>query len=779
MLLKSLLTILFLTVIGHSYLSASEKKIETKSESEGKESPLQEKENLKAILIEDQHLYTYDQDKKQKLPLKKKHLLQLASPTHDQKKALKYTHYRNELTKIFKVNKFSDLLEASICDDLDTHISASLMTTSPFNSIPSAVSSSSVSSVSSEASEASTTSPSSTSLVSTVATSFRWRDDGINSPLEYQKKDSKTGKMKWASFMYKDLKNLISKMEGSTNSSIHNTSNTGNTFNTNNANNILLPQLTNFLGLSIEELKNIINSVPDDQNTKYIDKQLILNHLFMLNSSEDQVQISKSSLYHSFLDDCTENVFNSLINIKKQTNTSMAAESKRSLFSDIREIHSFLTNKNTASSKGSKNESKKSNLVGRKSLIEKSLWFDKLCRDRIIKDLQAKKEKSRWVAGSEIGAKFPLQYYNDGTVYLLLTTPIKPFSSGSFKKIFKAIRLNDLSLQAHFEMNGDEQNVAGQRNLEEVKLIQMMGEAPGLYHADHFDIITEENMVSGQKVKNKKLVMQGNLCLGDIYKFNFDENILTKSKAYVLKDLLTGLSYMHDSLKMCHLDIKPHNVLVEGIASSSTQTQNTDYIYKMGLTDFSLSSTFDNVKNQNFGGTSDFNPPEVQTKILQNGLLYPDAKSCIAHDLWSLGGTLYFLFNQKKYHPLIKNNINFYESYLKIVNDYKTILDELQLQYSEADEQVKKGQWAEKKIEEIKARDQQEFKQSRTEIDKLTRVYLSQTEELFNKVYTRPPSIKINNEINIDYFIYHLMRVSPEQRKTATQLLQELEAALR
>jgi len=106
----------------------------------------------------------------------------------------------------------------------------------------------------------------------------------------------------------------------------------------------------------------------------------------------------------------------------------------------------------------------------------------------------------------------------------------------------------------------------------------------------------------------------------ELYKLLFEDKHERKLDMRIYIDLIEGLKVLHDRLKVCHMDIKPDNILV------NLKTNKIKYI------DFGLACIEDKIPCKP-GGTPAYLCPEY-SKIVT----FDDAKKA---DLWSLGSVIF------------------------------------------------------------------------------------------------------------------------------------------
>ena len=141
---------------------------------------------------------------------------------------------------------------------------------------------------------------------------------------------------------------------------------------------------------------------------------------------------------------------------------------------------------------------------------------------------------------------------------------------------------------------------------------------------------------------------------------NFQKDLLKRKVlsetilAYFTKQILDSLSYIH-RCKIVHLDIKPGNILV-------------DNNLNIKLTDFSVSCSYSEFHPEDiiklpYVGTSKFMSPEII------GRTHMKIREAEKVDLYSLGGTLYYLAFGKYPFDLSEIGSKDYENILKNINN--------------------------------------------------------------------------------------------------------------
>ena len=136
---------------------------------------------------------------------------------------------------------------------------------------------------------------------------------------------------------------------------------------------------------------------------------------------------------------------------------------------------------------------------------------------------------------------------------------------------------------------------------------------------------------------------------GLLHKMVLSETVL----CYYTYQVLQGIKYIHSN-KICHMDIKPHNIVIDAFLNPK-------------LIDFSISLDYSKYSSDAkiklpFKGTSLFMAPEI---IFQKYVLIRDINKI---DLYSLGITLYLLAFGFYPYGLVTDDIN---DYCKVV--YKMI----------------------------------------------------------------------------------------------------------
>lgn len=125
---------------------------------------------------------------------------------------------------------------------------------------------------------------------------------------------------------------------------------------------------------------------------------------------------------------------------------------------------------------------------------------------------------------------------------------------------------------------------------------------------------------------------------------NYNKNFSEEEIKNIFNDILNAISYCH-SLRICHNDIKPNNVLIF--------TNESKTIYK--LADWGLSTLIEsNVFDE---GNHIFLAPEVLKE--ENG-------ACKSADIWSFGILIYFLFTRTT--PFFSSSV---EEYRENIKKYK------------------------------------------------------------------------------------------------------------
>ena len=211
--------------------------------------------------------------------------------------------------------------------------------------------------------------------------------------------------------------------------------------------------------------------------------------------------------------------------------------------------------------------------------------------------------------------------------------------------------LNKLEIEERekqFNKDKKDDNIENKQNnapiLEEIKIQQKFHHKNIAKYYDYCDlkdygcIIMELAEYGDLNYIQKKLIQQN--CLSETF------------LAYITKQILDGLFYIH-KLKIIHMDIKPHNILIN---------KNLE----IKITDFSVSLSYEKTKNSEkiklpLTGTNPFMSPEVLNKE------QIDIEDASKIDMFSLGIMLYHLaFEEFPYDLNINVKKNFRQAYEKI-----------------------------------------------------------------------------------------------------------------
>ena len=209
-------------------------------------------------------------------------------------------------------------------------------------------------------------------------------------------------------------------------------------------------------------------------------------------------------------------------------------------------------------------------------------------------------------------------------------------------------KLDSEEREKQFNKDKKDDNIENKQNnapiLEEIKIQQKFHHKNIAKYYDYCDlkdygcIIMELAEYGDLNYIQKKLIQQN--CLSETF------------LAYITKQILDGLFYIH-KLKIIHMDIKPHNILIN---------KNLE----IKITDFSVSLSYEKTKNSEkiklpLTGTNPFMSPEVLNKE------QIDIEDASKIDMFSLGIMLYHLaFEEFPYDLNINVKKNFREAYEKI-----------------------------------------------------------------------------------------------------------------
>jgi serine/threonine protein kinase len=209
-------------------------------------------------------------------------------------------------------------------------------------------------------------------------------------------------------------------------------------------------------------------------------------------------------------------------------------------------------------------------------------------------------------------------------------------------------KLDSEEREKQFNKDKKDDNIENKQNnapiLEEIKIQQKFHHKNIAKYYDYCDlkdygcIIMELAEYGDLNYIQKKLIQQN--CLSETF------------LAYITKQILDGLFYIH-KLKIIHMDIKPHNILIN---------KNLE----IKITDFSVSLSYEKTKNLEkiklpLTGTNPFMSPEVLNKE------QIDIEDASKIDMFSLGIMLYHLaFEEFPYDLNINVKKNFRQAYEKI-----------------------------------------------------------------------------------------------------------------
>jgi serine/threonine protein kinase len=209
-------------------------------------------------------------------------------------------------------------------------------------------------------------------------------------------------------------------------------------------------------------------------------------------------------------------------------------------------------------------------------------------------------------------------------------------------------KLDSEEREKQFNKDKKDDNIENKQNnapiLEEIKIQQKFHHKNIAKYYDYCDlkdygcIIMELAEYGDLNYIQKKLIQQN--CLSETF------------LAYITKQILDGLFYIH-KLKIIHMDIKPHNILIN---------KNLE----IKITDFSVSLSYEKTKNSEkiklpLTGTNPFMSPEVLNKE------QIDIEDASKIDMFSLGIMLYHLaFEEFPYDLNINVKKNFRQVYEKI-----------------------------------------------------------------------------------------------------------------
>ena len=209
-------------------------------------------------------------------------------------------------------------------------------------------------------------------------------------------------------------------------------------------------------------------------------------------------------------------------------------------------------------------------------------------------------------------------------------------------------KLDSEEREKQFNKDKKDDNIENKQNnapiLEEIKIQQKFHHKNIAKYYDYCDlkdygcIIMELAEYGDLNYIQKKLIQQN--CLSETF------------LAYITKQILDGLFYIH-KLKIIHMDIKPHNILIN---------KNLE----IKITDFSVSLSYEKTKNSEkiklpLTGTNPFMSPEVLNKE------QIDIEDASKIDMFSLGIMLYHLaFEGFPYDLNINVKKNFRQAYEKI-----------------------------------------------------------------------------------------------------------------
>lgn len=221
--------------------------------------------------------------------------------------------------------------------------------------------------------------------------------------------------------------------------------------------------------------------------------------------------------------------------------------------------------------------------------------------------------ENRFVSRSETGLERSLQVDADGTIWILLNREKDGdlvLGTGSFKKVTRAVNVwtSKVCARAVFYNISDAE--------QEIRVAKLCG-------ARVEGVVKTYSSISSYT--NKKGEIKASLIL-EQYDFEtledrLDSSLTRLSKIRIAEDVLTGLKNLHN-LKVCHLDIKPNNIL----------TYQDELGTRAVLADLNLSSEIGALVDSR--GEEEYRPPEM-LEIASDATI----PATPAMDIFSLGST--------------------------------------------------------------------------------------------------------------------------------------------
>ena len=250
---------------------------------------------------------------------------------------------------------------------------------------------------------------------------------------------------------------------------------------------------------------------------------------------------------------------------------------------------------------------------------------------------------------------------------------LSPVGSGGFGQVYLALKDNDNKAYILKALKEDSINVNNIENLQkEIDIIEKLNNAP---QCDYIPTIYEhdkENIKCVENDNNNKIIetlkcrpyyVMDYYSRGTLFHYleQTENGLLEKHAKVLFKKIVKAIQFCH-SRNICHLDIKPSNILF-------------DKKFNPIIIDFGLSDKYRDEKNkviiyEGYKGTDDYKSPEMWEKYKYKG---------VESDIFSLGVILFNLVTGKPGFFTSKKNDKYYKLIIYGKDDYESYWSKIKL----------------------------------------------------------------------------------------------------